>query len=142
MRHPRFRAALALAIGTLLWITSSDAGGDKAAPWKPLLNEDVYNQLAERSIQAIESTAKSDDKNALAKIHIEVAILAGYTLSVADPKNAAVSTLRGAALHAALQKELEPLKSFAKMSKGAAPSPADGKLLKKDYTPTCNISPS
>ena len=108
-------------------------GDDKASPWKAFLSADVYRELSQRSVQAIEAAAKSGDKNAATKIEIEAAILAGYTLSIADPKSQEASTLRGAALQAsraARKKEIEPLKKFAKTSKSGVLAPADPKLLK------------
>jgi hypothetical protein len=108
-------------------------GDDKTSPWKAFLSADVYKELSQRSVQAIEAAAKSGDKNATSRIEIEAAILAGYTLSIADPKSQEASTLRGAAFHAARaarNKEIEPLMEFAKRSKSGVLAPADPKLLK------------
>jgi len=93
-------------------------GGDKATPWKPFLSDDAYKELTERSIKAIEAAAKSGDKNALAKIELEAALLAGFTLSVNNANDDDVAKLRGAAL-AARKKDLKKLAEFGQSIKTA-----------------------
>jgi hypothetical protein len=124
---------VALPIVLLLLSAEAQSGGDKTTASKSFLSDSVYKQLSERSIQTIEATAKADAKNALGKIEVEAAILAAYTFNVADPKNADVSMLRGAALQAARavkEKDLTLLKEFGKLSKGGVLAPVDVKLLK------------
>src|SRR5262245_35025229 len=93
-------------------------GGDKVTPWKPFLSDDAYKELTERSIKAIEAAAKSGDKNALAKIELEAAFLAGFTLSVKNANDDDVAKLRGAAL-AARKQDLKKLAEFGQSIKTA-----------------------
>ena len=123
----------AFVVLVLLGSGMGRGGDDKTSPWKAFLSADVYKELSQRSVQAIEAAAKSGDKNAASQIEIEAAILAGITLSVADTMNQDVSALRGAALGAskvARKKEIDTLKAFGKLSKSGVSAPADRALLR------------
>jgi len=120
---------------TCLLLTSHKvpAGGGKGPAWMPMLPDDAYKVLTERSIQAIEDAAKSDAKNAADLIEIEAAVLAGYTLSIKEAKGDAASTLRGAAMQAtvaARAKDLAKLKDFKKSIAAAPKAPAEMKDVK------------
>ncbi|MBI1830576.1 MAG: cytochrome c [Planctomycetes bacterium] len=112
----------------------SAGDGKSGTAWKPFVPADVYVELTKRSILAIEETAKSDAKNAVGRVHAEATILAGYTLAVANAKDAEVSRVRGAAFVAARHakdKAVQPLAKFGDMVKaGSILAPADVAMLK------------
>jgi hypothetical protein len=118
MKRYWFSSILALPIVFLALSAAKEAGGDKATPWKPFLSGDAYKELTGRSIKAIEAAAKSGDKNALAKIELEAALLAGFTLSVKNANDDDVAKLRGAAL-AARKQDLKKLAEFGQSIKTA-----------------------
>jgi hypothetical protein len=127
------RHALVVVTMGFLLLPHGASAGDKAAAWKPFLGDEAYKVLSERSIKAIEEAAKSSDKNAYIKAQVEAAILGGYTLSVKDPKDADVSTMRGAALFAgrrAKEMDVKALAKFGTLIKGSTLAPADFKSLK------------
>lgn len=128
-----FSLISAIAAGILVIAVNLQAGGAKGSAWKPFLPDDAYKVLTERSMQAIEETAKGVDKNAAERIEVEAAVLAGYTLSVKNPKDDAISTLRGAAMkavEAARKNELKKLIEFKKSIAAAPKAPAEVKDIK------------
>jgi len=123
----------AIAVGILVIAVNLQAGGAKGSAWKPFLPDDAFKALSERSMQTIEEAAKSADKNAAERIEVEAAVLAGYTLSVKNPKDDAISALRGAALNAAeaaRKNELKKLIDFKKSIAAAPKAPAEVKDIK------------
>jgi hypothetical protein len=121
------------AVLSFILTANLDAGGTKASAWKMFLPDDAYKVLTERSIRAIEDAAKSTEKNAVDRAEVEAAILAGYTLSAKNPKDEAVSTLRGAALQAsaaARKNDLKKLSDFKKSITTAPKAPAEIKDIK------------
>lgn len=62
---------------------AGQAGGNKAAVWKPFLPESAYSELSRRSLERIGRLAK-DDKAELKDLRAEAVIFAGYTRSTKD----------------------------------------------------------
>jgi hypothetical protein len=109
---------------------SGGTGAGKAAAWLPFLPDDAAKELAQRSILAIEAAATSGAKNADDQIEVDAAILAGYTLSVKNPKDDAFAKLRGAAFDAvaaARKNDRKKLADFSKAAQSASMAPADVK---------------
>jgi len=104
MKQSVLTSVAAVAMVGLLAQSGGEAGDKNDSPWKPILPAEAYKVLTERSIKAIEETAKANGKNAREKVNVEAAILAGYTLSVETPNADGVAQLRGAALAAAKTK--------------------------------------
>src|SRR5947208_12162082 len=90
-----------LGLVFVMCLLATSQAREKSIKWKAFLPADAYKELTQRSIKTIETLAKSDDKNAAGKTHVEAAILISSTLSIADVKDADVSTLRGAGILAA-----------------------------------------
>lgn len=67
---------------------AGQAGGNKAAVWKPFLPASVYTKLSKRSLERLGRLAK-DDKAPLTELRAEALILAGAAMST--NKNAAVT---------------------------------------------------
>jgi hypothetical protein len=127
MKRFWFTTIAALPVYFFLALTTAlNAGGDKASPWKPFLSDETYKELTDRSIKAIEATAKAADKDALAKIEFEAALLAGFTLSVKNANDDDVAKLRGLAL-AARKQDLKKLAEFRQSIKTAPKAPVDVK---------------
>ena len=128
-RYLLFTIGATLAI-FMLWNVPGDAGGAKAAIWMPFLADDAAKELSQRSIKLIEETAKAGDKAASDKIESEAAILVGYTLSVKNPKDDAMASLRGAAFNAtkaARKMDFKTLSDFNKTLALAPKTPAEVK---------------
>jgi hypothetical protein len=120
-----FAVAAALVV-----LNATQGGGEKTSAWKPYLPGRRYAVLTERSIQAIEMTAKSGAKDAAERIEFEAAILAGYTLAVKNAGGDEVASMRGAALQAAQSArkgELKKLTDFGKIAKSAPKASAEVK---------------
>jgi hypothetical protein len=119
--------AALLTIGLLVQI-GGQAGDKKESPWKPILPAEAYKELTERSIKAIEETAKANAAGAREKVNVEAAILAAYTLSAKDPNAGGAAQLRGAAL-AAGKMDLTKLAAFGSTVASAPKAPADNKAI-------------
>lgn len=89
-----------LALVVCLLVCTDIQAGDKVSPWKPILDDNAYKTLKDRSIERIVGIAKSDAKDAKAKIIVEAALLAGYTKSVKNADAPEVVRVRIAALTA------------------------------------------
>lgn len=127
-----------LTAAYLLSALPVQGGGDKAGPWKPVLSDDAYKILTQRSIAGIEAAAKSGAKNAEAKVQVEAAILVGYTLSIKNADADDVAKLRGAALMAG-KPDLKKLADFGKtvpLSPKALPDVKDWKVRLPDVDET------
>src|SRR6266850_8590102 len=90
-----------VGVTLIVCLLATSQAREKSTKWKAFLPADAYKELTQRSIKTIETIAKSDDKNAAGKVHVEAAILISYTLSIADVKDADVSMMRGAGIVAA-----------------------------------------
>lgn len=121
----------ALSMIGLLAHGGGQAGDKKDSPWQPILSADAYKELTERSIKAIEETAKGNGKKAREKVNVEAAILASYTLIAKDPSADRVAQLRGAAL-AVAKTDLAKLSKFSGVVPTAPKAPANGKDLNVD----------
>jgi hypothetical protein len=78
----RVIGALAPLLAIIVWSSISEAGGEKAPPWKILLPPAAYNELARRSVDRLHELARDD--GATASMRAEAIILAGYTMSAKD----------------------------------------------------------
>jgi hypothetical protein len=112
IRRPLLVSMLFTAVVILAW-QPLHGGDEKGSPWKPFLSEADYAELTRRSMERIAKLAASDDKKATDKIHVEAAVLAGYTFSHANGSLA----LRDAAVRVALKKgDVELAKTFAQLA--------------------------
>lgn len=131
MKRSVLTSVAVLSIFGLLVHGAGQAGDKIDSPWKPILPAETYKVLTERSIKAIEETAKANGKDAREKVNVEAAILAAYTLSAKGPSADGVAQLRGAAL-AAGKTNLTKLSAFRTLVTTAPKAPADGMGLTVD----------
>jgi hypothetical protein len=123
----------AVSVLLILMGARGQAGDAKATAFRPILDADAFKELTARSIQLIEATAKTADKNAADKIEVEAAILVGYTLSAKNGKTNDVHMLRGAALAAAKAANKNELRGLADFGKSISTAPK-ASVKVKDWT--------
>jgi hypothetical protein len=95
----RWLAGAALSAAAALLAGASGAG-DKAAPWKTILAEDVYKELVRRAVKIIDDNADSKDDEARKQAQVAAVRIAAFTQSAkGDAKQ--LAAVRQAALKVA-----------------------------------------